>query len=272
MTNPQLQHRQYSAVSRPNASNCFEKKKLIGERQIRHFIASAGWSVASPASIYSFHPAYRNRRIAKHFDTRLDLLENHAPGTNKGPCSNLDARDYAGMTSKKYSFTKADIPIDATMAADLAPISNSRIMSRVAMRSNRNKIAHLGVTGHRGKRSYNNPGSELNILPDIRPRVNYIDEMPPSFQYRRIVPNFVLWISYGTNEYVVFFDSITLHVPKYSRLVTESIQRVYSVVKKSLDLPGRPMGNRLGGPRECFAAKFAGADDNETLFHNEHVS
>src|ERR1035437_6699453 len=113
-------------------------------------LPSAPWlfAVASLKSmvwrsrVTPFQPADRRSWITKNLDAGLDIPHDDAAGPHKRPVPDGNPRDHARMASKKYALSQDSAPVDAAMAADLAPIPDNCVVPHVAERPNRYMIAN----------------------------------------------------------------------------------------------------------------------------------
>src|ERR1017187_2634100 len=126
-------------------------------------------------------------------------------------------------------------------------------------------IAKTHIARHRGERCHDNSASEVHILPDVCQRVNQVDKTATFLDYCRVIFDFVLRITYGADEDIVFSNDVTVDIPKNLGFVVVPSERIGPTVEKSLNPPGGSRGNRLRGPRENFTTEVAGADDYKIL-------
>src|ERR1035438_30423 len=214
-------------------------------------------------SLRTLHLSNRRSGITKDFDARLYIPDDDAAGPHKRPVPDGNPRDDARMASEKYTLSEDSAPVDAAMAADLAPISDDCVVRHVAERSNRYMIANRNVGGQRGERSQGDSGSKAHIAPNVRQRVNQVDESAASFDDGRIKLDLVYRISDRPDKNIVFLDLIAIHISNNPRCIVISGQSVRPVIEEPFDSVGSAGGDGLGGKGEDFAAHSPGADDDQ---------
>jgi hypothetical protein len=116
------------------------------------------------------------------------------------------------MTPQEYSITKSDAPIDATMRANLTPISYESVVPHAAIGQDTDKITDSNVRSYARKGSHNDSGTHLYIMTDVRQWVNQISESPASFEYGAIEFDFLMWISDCSNKDITFLDYVIVYV------------------------------------------------------------
>src|ERR1019366_7032469 len=102
-------------------------------------------------------------------------------------------------------------------------------------------------------------------MSDIRQWMDYIDKSTALVDDRRAISDLIHRVSDRSDEDIILFDGIALHVAKYRDTVVVAVERIWPVVQNSLDSERKPGSDCLGCPREDFPREFAGADDHEIL-------